>query len=62
MNDNNSGLWAGTTLEIVGATTDACFASESYGEPFAKALGPKVDDVRVNQSRAKVPINGASVR
>lgn len=68
MDDTDSVLWAEKTLEILGgATPDACFTSESYGEPFAKALtvlGTKrhVEDVRVDQPRKTFPISGTSVR
>lgn len=66
MDDNDSELWARKTIELVGDIPDACFTSESYGEPFAKALGNDsskvVADVRVDQPREKVPVSGTLVR
>ena len=66
MDDEDSELWARKPIEISGATPDACFTSESYGEPFAKALGvlgnKQVEDVRVDQQRIKYTISGTSCR
>lgn len=60
MDPDDSVLWANTTLKILGQKPDASFSSESYGEPFSKALGSI--DVRVDQARAKVSISGTAVR
>lgn len=58
--DDDSCAWAQRTIEILGATPDAVFTSESYGDPYAHELG--CVHVSVDPARVHVPISGTRVR
>jgi HTH-type transcriptional repressor of NAD biosynthesis genes len=52
--------WAEYTEAILGILPDAVFSSETYGEPWAEAMGAK--HVLVDLERTTVPISGTRVR
>jgi HTH-type transcriptional repressor of NAD biosynthesis genes len=64
LDDDDSEGWARHTKETVGAFNpdpiDVVFTSESYGDPWAKALGCK--HVEVDRARTTVPISGTEIR
>lgn len=57
--DDDSRGWAAATIGWIGRP-DAAFTSESYGEPWTRAMG--CDHVLVDMERARVPISGTKVR
>ena len=63
LDPDDSSIWAELAKSFLdGQTPDACFSSEAYGASFARALGPNVVDVRVDEPRNTVPISGTQVR
>ncbi len=52
--------WAKFTVEELGYSPDVVFSSESYGEPFACAMGAR--HVMVDRDRTVVPISGTVIR
>lgn len=63
LDPDDSKIWADVAKSFLdGETPDACFSSEAYGASFARALGPHVKDVRVDEARNTVPISGTKVR
>ncbi len=60
LDDDDSVAWAKRTKEILGGSPDAVFTSESYGDPYAAALGCK--HVCVDHPRTAVPVSGTRVR
>ena len=58
--DDNSPAWALHTLRFLGYTPDVVYSSESYGKPWAEAMGCKY--VNVDIARQTVPISGTIVR
>lgn len=59
-NDDDSPAWALHTLRCLGFTPDVVFSSETYGKPWAEAMGCKY--VNVDIARTTVPISGTKVR
>jgi HTH-type transcriptional regulator, transcriptional repressor of NAD biosynthesis genes len=53
-------LHAGVVRELVDEPVDLVFSSESYGEPFAAALGAR--HVAVDPARRRFPVSGTAVR
>lgn len=58
--EQDSELWARNTISWMGGAPDAVFASESYGENYARAMGATF--VAVDPLRARVPCSGTRVR
>lgn len=56
----DSALWGRNTIAWLGGAPDAVFASESYGEPYARAMGCAY--VAVDPLRTQVPCSGTAVR
>ncbi len=52
--------WAKFTVEELGYAPDVVFSSESYGEPFAAAMGAR--HIMVDRDRQFVPISGTKIR
>jgi hypothetical protein len=46
--------------ELINEPVDLVFSSESYGEPFADALGAR--HVAVDPARRRFPVSGTAVR
>ncbi|MES2148807.1 MAG: AAA family ATPase [Pseudomonadota bacterium] len=49
-------------LRAAGVEVDAVFSSESYGEPFARALGASVQHRMADHGRTRLPISGSRIR
>ena len=58
--DDDSQLWADNTVRWLGHAPDAVFTSESYGDPWAAALGCR--HVLVDRQRSAVPISATVIR
>jgi len=58
--EQDSVVWARNTIALLGGVPDAVFASEDYGEPYARAMGCTY--VAVDPLRSRVPCSGTSVR
>jgi HTH-type transcriptional repressor of NAD biosynthesis genes len=58
--DDNSPAWAEHTIQFLGYRPDVVFSSETYGKPWAEAMGCKY--ITVDISRATIPISGTKVR
>lgn len=58
--DDNSPAWALHTLRFLGYRPDVVFSSETYGKPWAQAMGCRNVDVDI--PRTVVPISGTKVR
>ncbi len=58
--NNDSPLWARLTVGLLHYIPEFAFSSESYGEPWAEAMGNT--HVLVDHSRMQVPISGTLVR
>lgn len=58
--DDNSIAWAEHTIQFLGYTPSVVFSSETYGKPWAEAMGCRNVDVDVD--RITVPISGTKVR
>ncbi len=58
--DDNSPAWALHTMRFLGYRPDCVFSSETYGKPWATAMGCKY--VNVDIARTTVPISGTKVR
>ena len=58
--DDNSVAWAAHTLAFLGYKPDVVYSSESYGEPWAKAMHCK--SVLVDLDRTTFPVSGTLVR
>lgn len=58
--DDNSPAWALHTLRFLGYKPDVVFSSETYGKPWAEAMGCRY--VNVDIARNVVPISGTKVR
>jgi NadR type nicotinamide-nucleotide adenylyltransferase len=52
--------WAAETIRVLGGRPDVCFTSESYGDPWARAMG--CDHFLVDRRRRTVPISGTEIR
>ena len=60
LDDDDTEGWAKATINWLGYVPDACFTSEDYGDPWAKAMGCK--HFLVDKKRATIPISGTIVR
>ena len=60
LDDDDTQGWADATIKWLGYVPDACFTSEDYGDPWAKAMGCK--HFLVDKKRATIPISGTKVR
>lgn len=58
--DDNSVAWAAHTINFLGRRPDVVFSSETYGKPWAEAMG--CQHVNVDIARDTVPISGTKVR
>lgn len=58
--EQDSALWARNTIDWLGGAPDAVFASESYGEAYAREMGAAY--VAVDPNRERVPCSGTRVR
>lgn len=58
--EQDSALWARNTIAWLGCAPDAVFASESYGEAYAREMGAVY--VAVDPQRARVPCSATRVR
>jgi HTH-type transcriptional regulator, transcriptional repressor of NAD biosynthesis genes len=57
--DDTNG-WAAETIRVLGRAPDVVFTSESYGEPWAMAMG--CDHVLVDHRRRTVAVSGTRIR
>ncbi|HEX4518847.1 MAG TPA: nicotinamide riboside transporter PnuC [Gaiellaceae bacterium] len=60
LSSEDSPGWAAETIRVLGGRPDVCFTSESYGDPWAKAMG--CDHVLVDRRRRTFPISGTRIR
>lgn len=61
LDDSDSVAWAEYTLKMLrGVKPDAVFTSESYGDPYAAALG--CVHICVDKERVKIPCSGTMLR
>lgn len=58
--DGDHQAWADFTIKTLGHAPDIVFSSESYGEPWAAAMGSK--HMLVDPQRKNVPISAAEIR
>jgi len=58
--DDDSVAWGAHTVEFLGRAPDAVFSSESYGVPYAAAMG--CVHVAVDPPRERFPVSGTAVR
>lgn len=58
--DDNSPGWARHTVDFLGYTPDVVYSSETYGKPWAEAMGCAYVDVDID--RETFPISGTKVR
>lgn len=60
IDDDDSRLWAGNTIRVLGKSPDVVFTSEDYGDPYTGFLG--CDHVMVDRQRVTVPCSGTMIR
>lgn len=58
--DDNSIAWAAHTINFLGYRPDVVYSSETYGKPWAEAMGCRY--VNVDIARTTIPISGTKVR
>ncbi|HEX7259329.1 MAG TPA: AAA family ATPase [Candidatus Saccharimonadia bacterium] len=58
--DDNSQAWAAYTMKLLGRSPDIVFTSETYGDPWARAMGS--EHMLVDLERKVVPISASMVR
>ncbi len=58
--EHDTAVWAANTIDWLQGPPDAVFTSESYGEPYARAMG--CVHVAVDPQRNTVPCSGTAIR